>query len=65
LIFDELTDKNKLAPFYGPQCMYRLKIHSTRITIQQLSSCWDGRPFGHNGYGPKSEGWLLCPFPWG
>jgi len=34
------------------------------ITIQELSSCWDGRPFGHNRHGPKSGG-LLCPFPWG
>jgi len=21
--------------------------------IQELSSCWDGRPFGHNRHGPK------------
>ena len=31
------------------------------IIIQVLSSnSWDGRPFGHNRYGPKREG--LCPF---
>jgi len=29
----------------------------------KLSSCWDGRPFGHNRHGPKS-GRLLCPIPW-
>jgi len=32
--------------------------------VQELSSCSDGRPFGHNTHGPKSVG-LLCPFPWG
>jgi len=30
--------------------------------VQEISSCWDGRPFGHNIYGPKSGGGLLCPF---
>jgi len=30
--------------------------------LQELSSSWDGRPFGHNRHGPKSGG-LLCPFP--
>jgi len=30
---------------------------------QELSSCWDGRPFGHNRHGPKSgEGLLLLLF---
>jgi len=23
---------------------------------QELSSCWDGQPFGHNRHGPKSAG---------
>jgi len=32
---------------------------------QELSSCWDGRPFGHSRRGPKVEGGLLCPFPRG
>ena len=32
---------------------------------QELSSGWDGRPFGHNRQGPKSGAGLLCPFPWG
>ena len=26
---------------------------------QELSSCWDGRPFGHNRHGPKSGEGLL------
>jgi len=26
---------------------------------QELNSCWDGRPFGHNSHGSKSGG-LLC-----
>jgi len=30
---------------------------------QELSSSWDGRPFGHNRRGPKRRG-LQCPF-WG
>jgi len=34
--------------------------------IQELSSCWDGRPFGHNTNGPKIGGSRpLCPFPLG
>jgi len=29
---------------------------------QELSSCWNGRPFGHNRHGPKSgEGLLWGP----
>jgi len=32
---------------------------------QELNSCWDGRPFGHNRYGPKVEVGLLYPFPFG
>jgi len=31
---------------------------------QELSSSWDGRPYGHNIHGPKKWGGLLCPFPW-
>ena len=31
---------------------------------QELSSCWDEWPFGHNRHGPKSRG-LLCNLPWG
>jgi len=33
------------------------------IILQELSSGWDGWPFGHNRHAPKSGG-LLCPFPW-
>ena len=33
-----------------------------RINKQELSSCWDGRPFGHNRHGPKSEGSCCAPF---
>jgi len=29
---------------------------------QELSYCWDGRPFGRSRHGPKSEG-LQCSFP--
>jgi len=40
----------------------------TQITLavytHELSSCWDGGPFGHNTHGPKSRG-VLCPFPCG
>ena len=35
------------------------------VLLQEHSSCWDGRPFGHNGHGPKSGGGLLFAFPWG
>ena len=34
------------------------------VPVQELSTCWDGRPFGHNRHGTKSWG-LLCPFLWG
>jgi len=32
--------------------------------MQELSSCWDGRPFGHNRRGPKSGGYC-AHFPGG
>jgi len=41
-----------------------LEIRQWQKFRQELSSCWDGRPFGHSRRGPKS-GELLCPFPWG
>jgi len=31
-----------------------------QISVQVLSSSWDGRPFGHNSHGPKIGG--LCPY---
>jgi len=33
----------------------------TLLKINELSSCWNGRLFGHNGHGPKSGGWC-APF---
>jgi len=36
----------------------------TPIT-NELSSCWNGRPFGHNRHKSKIGGGMLCPFPWG
>jgi len=32
-----------------------------RLRQQERSSCWDGRPFGHNRHGPKSGG-CCAPF---
>jgi len=44
-----------------PLLMYKLyryapsyKRHFLSATRQELSSCWDGRPFGHNRHGPKA-----------
>jgi len=31
-----------------------------KLLLQELSSCWDRRPFGHNKHGPKNWGGL-CP----
>jgi len=31
-------------------------------TEQELSSCRDGRPFGHNRHGPKRGGGAAAPF---
>jgi len=34
LLFDKVTDKNKLAHFYGPQCkMHLIKLLSGRIAV--------------------------------
>jgi len=30
LTFDEVTDKNKLAPFYGPRCMLTFALSSKK-----------------------------------
>jgi len=40
----------------------------TLSTKQELSSCWDGRPFGHNRQGPKvgrgcCGGWVFSGSP--
>jgi len=45
--------------FAGTHCGYsgetiRLYSPSVADVQQELSSCWDGRPFGHNKHGPKS-----------
>jgi len=37
----------------------------SRLIEQELSSFWDGRPFGHNRYGPKSGGCCPPPLFWG
>ena len=37
------------------------RIHICNKEEQELSSCWDGRPFGHNRHGPKSGG-CCAPF---
>jgi len=39
-------------------------LHVSQQTVQELGSCWDGRPFGRNRHGLKSMG-MLCPFPRG
>jgi len=41
-----------------------LHVQQQLQTLQELSSCWDKRLFGHNRHGSKSGG-LLCPFRWG
>jgi len=28
----------------------------SRLLLQELGSCWDGQPFGHNRHEPKSGG---------
>jgi len=54
------------SPDYSQQVIrFHLKCSTSHIFIlQDLSGCWDGRPFGHNRHGQKS-GRLLCPCPWG
>jgi len=36
-------------------------IYVDKRNVQELSSCWDGRPFGHNRHGPKGGG-CCAPF---
>jgi len=38
LIFDEVTDKNKLAPFYGQRCEFHQQHYQRRIL---LNADWD------------------------
>jgi len=42
-----------------PIVKYRDTLRSS--AQQELSSSWDGRPFGHNRHGPKSGG-CCAPF---
>ena len=48
---------------YAPALdIIRFRIFMHPITFrwhneQDLSSCWNGQPFGHNRHGPKSGGW--------
>jgi len=39
--------------------MNNLRLHKLSYITQELSSSWDGRPFGHNRHGPKLG---ACPF---
>jgi len=40
-------------------------LHMTLKSWQELSSCWNGRPFGHNRHGPKIGGaWSLANTMW-
>jgi len=40
--------------------LHRQTVSGNKVRIlQELSSCWDGRPFGHNRHGPKSGDGLL------
>jgi len=38
LIFDEVTDKNKLAPFYGPRCNVAVNVNKNAITLSHSST---------------------------
>jgi len=38
LIFDEVTDKNKLAPFYGP--LYIIMVLRNYITVTLCVACF-------------------------
>jgi len=54
---------NVMAGFCTMWIWHELR-HTRSIQKQELGSCWDGRPFGHNRHGLINGG-LLCPFPWG
>jgi len=40
--------------------VYRSEPQTEKERKQELSSCWDGRSFGHNRHGPKSWGGGCC-----
>jgi len=53
LIFDKVTDKNKLAPFYGPRCIY-LCVVSGIFPILLFCYSW------HTPWGIKREPTYFC-----
>jgi len=56
----------RLTVFKVTACRWKINVWQFVILLafkQELSSCSDGRPFGHNRHVPKSGG-LLYPFPW-
>jgi len=54
LIFDEVTDKHKLAPFYGPRCIFYRKLYDDQaheggrvpliVCHRSTKSCISHRP---------------------
>ena len=53
---------NKTLKIQGKMlsCILRIKM----LSWQELRSCWDGQPFGHNRHRPKSGG-CCAPLFWG
>jgi len=52
----ELCDTN----MHSAEILHHNCYHNNLVTKhkQELSSCWDGRPFSHNRHGPKvGRGW--------
>jgi len=63
-VTDRQTDNGPIAwsePFYKRSPKNVACSHFA----QELISCRDGRPFGHNRYGPKSGGAAVPLFPGG
>ena len=48
--------------YHSLASLYHTLLFLHAIWQQVLSSCWDGRPFGHNKHGPKSGGCSAPPF---
>ena len=40
-------------------CLYTFVCLSAGMSQHEVSSCWDGRPFGHNRHGPKEGRWWV------
>jgi len=53
----------RLWPNGRPSLSQQLMSSCIKVSQVFSSSC-DGRPFGHNRYGPQRRG-VLCPFRWG